>query len=178
MKIGSHDAIPPFDWKPRKLSPQPHWKTATSTPYAAPTESRLRTIAFTAITIDRNETRSRMNAKTRTKPNTIGAFCFSKAFSSADCAVGPVTAYVAPDTLPTVAGRTSFRSVSSAALETESAPLPASGIETRATVCDGFTSTTTGPCIRPLARSEEHTSELQSPYDLVCRILLEKKQQH
>src|SRR5207248_9238156 len=32
----------------------------------------------------------------------------------------------------------------------------------------------TRPC--PLfARSEEHTSELQSPYDLVCRLLLEKK---
>src|SRR5207248_6493438 len=27
---------------------------------------------------------------------------------------------------------------------------------------------------KPL-RSEEHTSELQSPYDLVCRLLLEKK---
>src|SRR5207248_11462844 len=26
-----------------------------------------------------------------------------------------------------------------------------------------------------LSRSEEHTSELQSPYDLVCRLLLEKK---
>src|SRR5207248_6068075 len=25
----------------------------------------------------------------------------------------------------------------------------------------------------PIARSEEHTSELQSPYDLVCRLLLE-----
>src|SRR5438094_6584402 len=28
---------------------------------------------------------------------------------------------------------------------------------------------------RGIARSEEHTSELQSPYDLVCRLLLEKK---
>src|SRR5207248_4724893 len=28
---------------------------------------------------------------------------------------------------------------------------------------------------RCAARSEEHTSELQSPYDLVCRLLLEKK---
>src|SRR5438094_5242296 len=28
---------------------------------------------------------------------------------------------------------------------------------------------------RERARSEEHTSELQSPYDLVCRLLLEKK---
>src|SRR5207248_10661328 len=27
----------------------------------------------------------------------------------------------------------------------------------------------------PDVRSEEHTSELQSPYDLVCRLLLEKK---
>src|SRR5438094_4177080 len=28
---------------------------------------------------------------------------------------------------------------------------------------------------RERVRSEEHTSELQSPYDLVCRLLLEKK---
>src|SRR5207248_11374970 len=27
-------------------------------------------------------------------------------------------------------------------------------------------------------RSEEHTSELQSPYDLVCRLLLEKKNEY
>src|SRR5437867_8719562 len=36
--------------------------------------------------------------------------------------------------------------------------------------------------IRGTTRSEEHMSELQSPYDLVCRLLLEKKndelQQH
>src|SRR5437867_7562145 len=34
------------------------------------------------------------------------------------------------------------------------------------------------PCRRSWGsppRSEEHTSELQSPYDLVCRLLLEKK---
>src|SRR5256885_6275094 len=29
-----------------------------------------------------------------------------------------------------------------------------------------------------LARSEEHTSELQSPCNLVCRLLLEKKHKH
>src|SRR5207248_7756235 len=27
-------------------------------------------------------------------------------------------------------------------------------------------------------RSEEHTSELQSPYDIVCRLLLEKKKKY
>src|SRR5437867_9447815 len=32
-----------------------------------------------------------------------------------------------------------------------------------------------GSAPRELERSEEHTSELQSPYDLVCRLLLEKK---
>src|SRR5207248_9858843 len=31
------------------------------------------------------------------------------------------------------------------------------------------------PAALAVARSEEHTSELQSPYDLVCRLLLEKK---
>src|SRR5258708_27817838 len=30
-------------------------------------------------------------------------------------------------------------------------------------------------CLRDLNRSEEHTSELQSPDHLVCRLLLEKK---
>src|SRR3989454_6841450 len=29
--------------------------------------------------------------------------------------------------------------------------------------------------VNPLVRSEEHTSELQSPCNLVCRLLLEKK---
>src|SRR5437867_7105806 len=33
----------------------------------------------------------------------------------------------------------------------------------------------TAALVRSSGRSEEHTSELQSPYDLVCRLLLEKK---
>src|SRR5437588_7003852 len=32
--------------------------------------------------------------------------------------------------------------------------------------------------VPPLVRSEEHTSELQSHSDLVCRLLLEKKKPH
>src|SRR5437867_358021 len=35
--------------------------------------------------------------------------------------------------------------------------------------------TFSGALAWPKTRSEEHTSELQSPYDLVCRLLLEKK---
>src|SRR5256885_7148228 len=33
------------------------------------------------------------------------------------------------------------------------------------------------PAATPAPRSEEHTSELQSPCNLVCRLLLEKKKQ-
>src|SRR5207244_13501722 len=36
-------------------------------------------------------------------------------------------------------------------------------------------STRHAPCSRGRVRSEEHTSELQSPDHLVCRLLLEKK---
>src|SRR5207248_5565092 len=45
-------------------------------------------------------------------------------------------------------------------------------------VCGGHVVRTEGEadhrCVNT-NRSEEHTSELQSPYDLVCRLLLEKK---
>src|SRR2546426_4994848 len=34
------------------------------------------------------------------------------------------------------------------------------------------------PSSRAVERSEEHTSELQSPCNLVCRLLLEKKKKH
>src|SRR5207248_5702942 len=35
--------------------------------------------------------------------------------------------------------------------------------------------TNAGDVVVAVVRSEEHSSELQSPYDLVCRLLLEKK---
>src|SRR5256885_15894965 len=38
--------------------------------------------------------------------------------------------------------------------------------------------TTPRPFSAPLPRSEEHTSELQSPCNLVCRLLLEKKKKN
>src|SRR5699024_11426668 len=34
-----------------------------------------------------------------------------------------------------------------------------------------------GEYVKKLGRSEEHTSELQSRFDLVCRLLLEKKKE-
>src|SRR2546426_2826924 len=38
--------------------------------------------------------------------------------------------------------------------------------------------TSTGAHYAPWRRSEEHTSELQSPCNLVCRLLLEKKKKN
>src|ERR1017187_6177813 len=46
------------------------------------------------------------------------------------------------------------------------APAPAAGRPGAVAVCAGR------PGARPAARSEEHTSELQSPMYLVCRLLL------
>src|SRR5207248_7393323 len=59
----------------------------------------------------------------------------------------------------------------------------------RATSCDRAPCRPLGPPSHKVARerqgarshevrSEEHTSELQSPYDLVCRLLLEKKKKN
>src|SRR5256885_11640951 len=44
-------------------------------------------------------------------------------------------------------------------------------------MADAFVAVST-PHSFPLMRSEEHTSELQSPCNLVCRLLLEKKKKH
>ena len=51
----------------------PFWKTSTSRPYAAPTESRLSAIATAGITIERNAIVSRMKLRPSTKANTIGS---------------------------------------------------------------------------------------------------------
>src|SRR5256885_12530818 len=45
----------------------------------------------------------------------------------------------------------------------------------RPAILCAFTSRATGRAFASRPRSEEHTSELQSPCNLVCRLLLEKK---
>src|SRR5207248_10093894 len=57
-------------------------------------------------------------------------------------------------------------SSSSVRLSSKTVPLPPAA---------AVTVTSRNPRSRSSPRSEEHTSELQSPYDLVCRLLLEKK---
>src|SRR5256885_6165745 len=50
----------------------------------------------------------------------------------------------------------------------------------RPVACSSRRSCSTAACRRSRSgtRSEEHTSELQSPCNLVCRLLLEKKKYH
>src|SRR5256885_6651112 len=47
----------------------------------------------------------------------------------------------------------------------------------RTAVCTAFADNDVGRLLEDFIRSEEHTSELQSPCNLVCRLLLEKKKQ-
>ena len=63
------------------------WKTRTSTPYAAPTESRLRTIAFSGTTIERKATSSSRNANASTNAITYGTPCFICRVKSTSSAV-------------------------------------------------------------------------------------------
>src|SRR6266566_9096327 len=58
-------------------------------------------------------------------------------------------------------------------------PISAS-VSARPTPVPWWSACTASPAIsaRSRERSEEHTSELQSPCNLVCRLLLEKKKKH
>src|SRR2546427_5866944 len=84
---------------------------------------------------------------------------------------------------------TLFRSLGAAATAPGHRPCPEAALDAAATapLCAGDqdrAQTASGPCEPPRgvrdpggrrARSEEHTSELQSQSNLVCRLLLEKK---
>jgi len=68
--------IEPVDLKPSSDSRWPYWKIHTSTPYAAPTDSRLSTTALAGITIERKVTSSSRNAVESTNANTSGTCDF------------------------------------------------------------------------------------------------------
>src|SRR5437879_11504697 len=53
--------------------------------------------------------------------------------------------------------------------------LPSDGWEVSRVIASRASSALSSTAAYPLSRSEEHTSELQSPMYLVCRLLLEKK---
>ena len=103
------------------------------------------------MTIDRKAKSISRKANSSTKPNTSGSaerICSPK---SSDWAVCPVTPVSASGSAPTVAGTTSSRRVSSAALEASSVPLPSIGMATLAMVPSSLMSTSIGSCICPVA---------------------------
>src|SRR5690606_41863927 len=55
------------------------------------------------------------------------------------------------------------------------APTPARSRATPSSACARGSASVVIPSSEPTVRSEEHTSELQSRENLVCRLLLEKK---
>ena len=76
---------------PIRLLPQPHWKTATRTPYAAPIDSRFIAAAFSGTTTDRNTMVSSRNEMRMTKPMKSGSVSLSWVLTSSVTAVMPET---------------------------------------------------------------------------------------
>ena len=56
----------------RSDAPQPHWKMATTTPKAAPSDSRFMTTAFSGTSTDRKTVMSSRNDRPRTAPKKRG----------------------------------------------------------------------------------------------------------
>src|SRR5690348_17592044 len=85
-----------------------------------------------------------------------------------------------PPTPPPFPYPTLFRSPSATDADACSAPDTEPAVAATMSVrCRTLSQWSVGACqlvqFTPGARSEEHTSELQSPVHLVCRLLLEKK---
>src|SRR5262245_3733098 len=125
---GIQEISAPVEWKPRNDSRWPSWKIQTRTPYAAPTDSRLRMIALTGITIDRNVNSNRRNAAPSTKPKTIGRCDLVTSVKSFDWAVKPVTLALMPGTAPIVAGMMRSRRWFTASFDLGSEPSTTLGV--------------------------------------------------
>src|SRR3954453_14192891 len=100
---------------PIRLAPQLHWKTATTTPYEAPTPRTLSTAAFNGTSTDRNTTIRTRNDNPMTAPRNQGIRRCKGDETSAVIAVEPVmdTSTSEP---PTAFGIVSSRRCSSRSL--------------------------------------------------------------
>ena len=63
MNTGAHASTGASRPTPMRLAPQPHWNTATTTPYAAPIDSRFMITAFSGTSRLRNTTISSRNER-------------------------------------------------------------------------------------------------------------------
>src|SRR5207248_10482608 len=103
--------------------------------------------------------------------------CLYSTLLSADTPPTELSTLSLHDALPISSPRSSSRCLRRSRThadspESHACPLPAGNAAARTAAASGSPdSAGSGQAWR----SEEHTSELQSPYDLVCRLLLEKK---
>ena len=91
ISIGANGLIGIVSSTPINEAPQPHWKTATSTPYAAPMLSRLRAAALRGTHTDRKTGISTSSDSSRTAPMNHGMRDWSLAATSTCSADDPVT---------------------------------------------------------------------------------------
>jgi hypothetical protein len=80
-----------FPATPSAGPPQPHWKTATTTPYDAAIDRTLRTAAFRATSRPRKTARMIRNARATTTPMMRGSRPATMSRKSIWAAVVPVT---------------------------------------------------------------------------------------
>ncbi len=71
--IGKNAWIGPGFPMPTSSLPQPHWKIATITPYAAPTDNRFMIAALSGTRIDRNTVISNKKLSRITTPMNSGS---------------------------------------------------------------------------------------------------------
>jgi hypothetical protein len=81
---------------PIRLAPQPHWKTATIRPKAAPIESRFISTAFTGTQIERKTIISSSAERSTTTPMKSGSFSAIALPKSSKIALTPPTWICAP----------------------------------------------------------------------------------
>ncbi len=89
--IGTNDTIGTVLCRPSSSLPHPNWNTATTTPYAAPIDSRFMTPAVNGITTDRNAAMSKRNESPTTARMNHGSRAAMRSPRSTYAAVTPPT---------------------------------------------------------------------------------------
>jgi hypothetical protein len=89
--IGTKATIGTVSSRPTRFFCQPHWKIATTTPYAAPIDSRFMIAAFSGTRIDRNTIMSSTNDRAMTVPMNSSRRDAMRSARSMNVAVDPPT---------------------------------------------------------------------------------------
>ena len=89
--IGTNATMGTVWSSPNRPFAQPHWNTATITPYAAPIERRFMTAALSGTRIERNTTISSRNDSPTTTPMNSGSRSWIRSPMSMNAAVTPPT---------------------------------------------------------------------------------------